>query len=195
MYSWSTRAYATLLLTPSVSSSWRDPPVLCINLWTVDCNSGLFPWRWCTLVRPCRKILAISGWGRLELPRLLPTLWVTYLEDGVTSHVLVMWPVMWSVMWSVVWWVMWACSNISGRPSVILVLKCSMTPWRLEVGSEEEGIMICLAMTFSGLCQTTRGCALYWYVALFQIAQSQNRVYLNADTLMLNLKDIEMKEG
>ena len=65
----------------------------------------------------------------------------------------------------------------------------------MEVGSEEEGIVICLAMTFSGLYQTTRGCALYWYVTPFQIAQSQNRVYLSADTLMLNLKDIEMKEG
>ena len=27
---------------------------------------------------------------------------------------------------------------------------------------------------------------------LFQISQSQNRVYLNADSLMLNLKDLEL---
>ena len=33
------------------------------------------------------------------------------------------------------------------------------------------------------------------YVVPFQIAHSQNRVYLSAETLMLNLKDIEMKEG
>ena len=109
----------------------------------MDCNSGLFPWQWCTLVRPCRRILAISGWGRLELPRLLPTLWVTYLEAVMWSVMWwvmwsVVWPVVWSVMWLVVWpvmwWLMWACSNISGRQSVILVLKSFCTAIWLHGG-------------------------------------------------------------
>ena len=50
----------------------------------------------------------------------------------------VVWPVVWSVVWPVVWpvmwWLMWACSNISGRQSVILVLKSFCTAIWLHGG-------------------------------------------------------------
>lgn len=63
--------------------------------------------------------------------------WGGHVISRVMRHVVmwsVVWPVVWSVVWPVMWWLMWACSNISGRQSVILVLKSFCTAIWLHGG-------------------------------------------------------------